>query len=103
MDGAADHHRTVVLVLLEGVEKCGGKAKVALHEFFRVFRAVHACEVEHEVAFLAPLIELLWSGVDVVFINGINLQVAIATSLAFLYVIELSTEILTHEPLGSCY
>ena len=102
LDGAADHHRTVVPVLLEGVEECGGESEVALHELFRVLWAIHACEVEHEVAFLAPLIELLGSGVDVVFINGINLQVTIPTRLAILYVIELGAKVSAYKTFSSC-
>ena len=104
LDGAADHHRTVVLVLLQGVEQSGGEAKVALHELFRVFGAVHACKVEHEVAFLAPLIELLWSGVDVVFIDGFDrLREIVPLCLAIAYILELGAEVSAYEPLCSCY
>ena len=104
LDGATDHHRAVVLVLLEGVEQDGGESEIALHEFLRVFGAVHACKVEHEVAFFAPIIELLGSGVYVVFIDGFDrLREIVPLGLAIAYILELGAEVSAYEPLCSCY
>ena len=102
MDGGADHHWAVVLVLLQGVEQGRGETKVALHKLLGVLRAVYSCKIKDEVAVLAPLVKLLGRGVDVVLINGINLQVAILACLAFLYVIELGTKVSSYETFGPC-
>lgn len=104
LGGAADHHGAVVLVLLKGVEQGGGESEVALHELFRVFGAIHACKVKDEVAFLAPLIELLGSGVDVVFIDGFDrLREIVPLGLAIAYILELGAEVSAYESLCSCY
>ena len=89
-------------MLLQGVEECRGKAEIALHEFLGVLRTVHSGKVEYEVAVAAPLIELLGGGVEVVFIHGINLHVAIPASLPILNIIELGTEVSTHKTFCSC-
>lgn len=57
-------------MLLECVEQCGCKAKVAFHELFVVFGSVDACEVEHDVAVLAVVVKFLWRCVQVVFVDG---------------------------------
>lgn len=62
-----EHHRASVLMSLQCVEQGGGEAEVTLHELVIVLGAVDASEIEHEVARLAPCVELLGSGVEVVF------------------------------------
>ena len=59
LDRGGQHHGAGVAVLSECVEEGGREAVVALHEFHVVLRAVHAREVEHEVAVAAPCIQLL--------------------------------------------
>ena len=104
MDGAADHDRTGVMVLAEGIEQHSGETEVALHELLRILRTVDTGKVEDEGAVLTPSVQLLGSGINVVFIDGFDrLREVVPLCLAFLYVIKLSTEILTYEPLCSCY
>ena len=50
LNRAGYHHRAGVAVLLQGVQKKGGKAEVALHELFLSLRAVDASQVEDKVA-----------------------------------------------------
>ena len=50
LDAAGDHHRAGVAVLLEGVQKKGGEAEIALHELFRGLRTVDSGKVEDKVA-----------------------------------------------------
>ena len=88
-------------MLLERIEQGAGKAKVALHELLLVLRTVHARQVEHEVGLAAPLVQLLGGAVQVVLIDGIDGNIAIATGLAVLDVIELSAKVPAYESLGS--
>ena len=44
---------------LQRVKQGGGEAEVTLHELVIVLGAVDASEIEHEVALLAPCVELL--------------------------------------------
>lgn len=59
MNGILTHDRAFVVMLLERVEQCGRKAKVAFHELFVVFGSVDAGEVEHDVAVPAVVVKLL--------------------------------------------
>ena len=93
MDGAANHDRTGVVVLLEGVEEHGGETEVALHELLRILRTVDTGKVENEGAVLTPAVELLGSRVDVIFIDGFDrLREVIPLGFAITDVLELSTE-----------
>ena len=88
---------------LQCVKQSGGKAEVTLHELVIVLGAVYASEVEHEVTLLAPCIELLGGGVEVVFEDFLDRQVAVATDLAVFDVIELGAKILADEAFGTSY
>ena len=101
--GAGEHHGASVLMSLQRVEQGGGEAEVTLHELVIVLGAVDASKIEHEVALLAPCIKLLGGGVEVVFEDFLNRQVAVATSLAVFDVIELGAKVLANEALGSSY
>ena len=103
LDRGTYHYGAVVLVLLQGIEKCGGKAKVAFHELLRILRTIDTGKIEDKVAVTTPCIKLFGRGVDVVLINGINLQVAIPACLAFLNIIELGAEVFAYEPFGTRY
>ena len=70
MNGILTHDWAFVVMLLECVKQCGCKAKVACHELLVVFGSVDACEVEHDVAVLAVVVEFLWRCVQVVFVDG---------------------------------
>ena len=88
---------------LQRVEQGGGEAEVTLHELVIVLGAVDASEVEHEVALLAPCVELLGGGIEVVFEDFLDRQVAVATGLAVFDVIELSAKVLANEAFGTSY
>ena len=53
LNGAGDHHRAVVAILLESIKKDRCKTEVALHEVFLILRTVHSRKVEDEVAITA--------------------------------------------------
>lgn len=88
---------------LQCVKQGGGEAEVALHEFFIVLGAVDASEVEHEVALLAPGVELLGGGVEVVLKDFLDRQVTVATGLAVFDIIELGAKVLANEAFGASY
>ena len=93
LDRGGQHHGAGVPVLFECVEEGGREAVVALHEFPVVLRAVHAREVEHEVAVAAPCIQLLRSRVEVVFIYFADFEITVAPGLALPDVVELRAEV----------
>lgn len=103
MDGTADHDGTGVVVLAEGVEQDGGETEVALHELLWILRTVDSSKVEDEGAVLTPAIELLGSGIDVIFIDGFDrLREVVPLGLAITDVFELSTEVSSYKTFGSC-
>ena len=93
LDRGGQHHGAGVPVLSECVEEGGREAAVALHELPVVLRAVHAREVEHEVAVAAPYIQLLRSRVEVVFIYFADFEITVAPGLALPDVVELRAEV----------
>ena len=93
LDRGGQHHGAGVAVLSECVEEGGREAVVALHEFHVVLRAVHAREVEHEVAVAAPCIQLLRGRVEVVFIYFADFEITVAPSLALPDIVELRAEV----------
>ena len=101
--GAGKHHGASVLMSFQRVEQSGGEAEVTLHEFVIVLGAVDASEIEHEVALLAPCVELLGGGVEVVLEDFLDRQVAVATGLAVFDVIELGAKVLADEAFGTGY
>ena len=90
-------------MLLQGIKQGAGKTEVALHELFLVLRAVDACEVENEVAVLAPLVKLLGGAVEVVLIDCLDGNGRMGLVLACLYVLQCPAEVLADKPLGTCY
>ena len=101
--GAGKHHRASVLMSLQCVKQSGGEAEVTLHELVIVLGAVYASEIEHEVALLAPCVKLLGGGIEVVFEDFLDRQVAVATGLAVFDVIELGAKVLADEAFGTSY
>ena len=82
LDGRGQHDGRFVVVLLDCIQQRGGKAKIALHELLIVLRAVHASEVEHEVAVCAVCIQLLRRAVDVVAVDVVDVDVRACAVLA---------------------
>ena len=74
MLGGGEHHGAFVAVLLQGVEQCGGETEIPLHELTCFLGAVHSGEIEYEIGILAVIVKLLKIVVDVIFIDGINLE-----------------------------
>ena len=93
LDRGGQHHGAGVAVLSECVEEGGREAAVALHELHVVLRAVHAREVEHEVAVAAPCIQLLRGRVEVVFIYFADFEITVAPGLALPDIVELRAEV----------
>ena len=67
LDTGGEHDGASVAVSFKGGKKGGGEAEVAAHELLRVLRAVDTGQVEYEVGLGAPCVQILRSGVDVVF------------------------------------
>lgn len=88
---------------LQCVKQSGGETEVALHELVIVLGAVDASEIEHEVALLAPCVELLGGGIEVEFEDFLDRQVAVATGLAVFDVIKLGAKVLADEAFGTSY
>ena len=100
---AGEHHGASILMGLQCVKQGGGEAEVTLHELVIVLGAVYASEIEHEVALLAPCVKLLGGGIEVVFEDFLDRQVAVATGLAVFDVIELGAKVLADEAFGTSY
>ena len=49
LGGRGDHDRARIPALLQRVQQQGSKTEIPLHEFRRVFRAVHPCQVEYKI------------------------------------------------------
>ena len=88
---------------LQRGEQSRGETEVTLHELVIVLGAVDASEVEHEVTLLAPCVELLGGGIEVVLEDFLNGQVAVATGLAVFDIIELGSKVLADEAFGTSY
>ena len=99
---AAEHHGTLVAVLLEGVEKGAGETEVACHEFVLVLGTVDPCKVEDEVGLLAVAFQLLRGGVEVVFEDFVDGDLSPAAGFAVAYVLEFEAEVPADESFCSC-
>lgn len=100
LDGAAEHNRAGVAVLLQGVEQDGGEAEVALAEIVGILGAVDAGEVEDEVGLAAVAVEVRRGRVKVVLEDLVDGH-GIVLSLAGFCVIELSTKVFAYKTLGA--
>ena len=67
-----NHHRTVIMMFLQGIEQSRGKTKVTLHKLFLFLRTVHPSQVEHEITILTIPIQLLGSRIYIIRIYGIH-------------------------------
>ena len=72
LNGRRQHDGGLVVVLFQAVQQIRCKAKVALHEIFRVLRAVDTGQVEDEVCLLAICVQLFRSGAQVVLVDFID-------------------------------
>ena len=89
-------------MLFQAVQQVGCKAKVALHEIFRVFRTVHACQIEHEVCFLAVFVQFLQGGVQIILEDFFNMQCRAGLVLPIPDVFQVVAQGGPHHALGTC-
>ena len=88
-------------MLLKSVEQSAREPEVPGHELAVVLRAVHAGQVEHEIRLGAVFIQLLGSGVDVVFKNFTYNEVAAGAVLAVADVLERRNQVASHKTLST--
>ena len=86
-------------MLLECIQQCGSKAKIALHKLFVILWAVHPCEVEYKVAVGAVGVQLLRCVVDVVAIDVVDVDIRARAVLAVADVFEVVHESRAHHAL----
>ena len=87
-------------MLFQAVQQVRGKAKVALHEIFRVLRTIHACQIEHKIRLLTPGIQQGRVGVQIVRKDLLDGQTAGAV-FAGLDVAQVFAQIAPHKAPGA--
>ena len=102
LNGGGQHDGGLVVVLFQAVQQVGCKAKVALHEVFWVFRAIHACQIEHEVCFLAVFVQLLRGGVQIILEDFFNIQRRAGLIFPVPDVFQVVAQGGSHHALGTC-
>ena len=100
LNGACQHHGTLVSVVLQGIQQRGGKAEIALHKLFLILRPVDARQIEYEIRSLAETVQQTGIGVDIELHDLVNEDFAGAV-LPFLNVAKIAYQVLTHESLGA--
>ena len=103
LDGGGQHDGRLVPMLFQAIQQVGSKAKVALHEVFRVLRAVDTGQIEHEVGFPAICVQFFRSGAQVVFVNLVNMQLRAGLVFAVPDVFQVVAQGGSHHALGTCY
>ena len=103
LNGRGQHNSCLVVVLFQAVQQVRGKAKIALHEVLRVLRTVHASQIEHEVCLLAILVQFVRSGVQVVFIDSVNMKFRSGFVLTVPDVFQVVHKGGSYHALGTCY
>ena len=103
LDGGGQHNGCLVAVLFQAVQQIGGEAEVALHEVFRILRAVDTGQVEDEVSFPAICVQFFRSRVQVVFVNLVNMQLRAGLVFAVPDVFQVVAQGGSHHALGTCY
>ncbi len=103
LNAGTEHHRASVPVFLKGIQQGRGESEIALHELLLILRTVDSGQIEHEVAVPAPSVQIVRCGVEIIFVYFRYGQVAVASGLAVLYVVELCTQILSYEAFCSGY
>ena len=103
LDAAAEHHRALVAVTFQGIKQSAREPEVSGHELAVVLRAVHACQIKHEIRLGAVFIQLLGRGVNVVFKNFTYNEVAAGTVLAVADVLERRNQVTPYKTFCACY
>ena len=89
-------------MLFQAIQQVRCKTEVALHEVFRVLRAVHTCQIEHEVRLLAVFIQLLRGGIQIVLEDFFNIQCRTGLVLSISDVFQVVAQGGSHHALGTC-
>lgn len=102
LNGGGQHDGCLVVVLFQAVQQIRCKAEVSLHEVFRVLRAIHACQIEHEVRLTAVLVQLRRGGIQIVLVDFFNVQCRAGFVLAVPNVFQVITQGGSHHSLSTC-
>ena len=102
LNGGGQHDGCLIVVLFQAVQQVGCKAKVALHEVFWVFRAIHACQIEHKVCFLAVFVQLLRGGVQIILEDFFNIQCRAGLIFPIPDVFQVVAQGGSHHALSTC-
>ena len=103
LNRGGQHDRRPAAVLFQAVQQVGGKAEVAAHEVLRVFRTVHARQIEHEVGFPAVCVQFLRRGVQIVFVDLVDMNVRAGLVLAVPDVFQIAAQSGAHHAAGACH
>ena len=102
LNGRRQHDGGLVVVLFQAVQQIRSKTEVALHEIFRVLRAIHACQIEYEVCFLAVLVQLRRGGIQIILVDFFNIQCRVSLVLPIPDVFQVVAQGGSHHALGTC-
>ena len=102
LNGRRQHDGCLVVVLFQAVQQIRCKAEVSLHEVFRVLRAIHACQIEYEVCFLAVLVQLRRGGIQIILVDFFNIQCRASLVLPIPDVFQVVAQGGSHHALGTC-
>ena len=89
-------------MLFQAVQQIRCKAEVSLHEVFRVLRAIHACQIEYEVCFLAVLVQLRRGGIQIILVDFFNIQCRASLVLPIPDVFQVVAQGGSYHALGTC-
>ena len=103
LDGGGQHNGRLVPMLFQAVQQIRSKTEIALHEVFRVLRAVDTGQVEDEVGFPAICVQFFRSRVQIVFVNLVNMQSGAGLVFAVPDVFQVVAQGGSHHALGTCY
>ena len=97
------HDGRLIAVLFHAFQQVGRKAEVALHEVLRILRAVHACQIEHEVRLLAILVQFLQRGIQIVFVDFLDMQIWASSILPIPNCFQIVAQGGSHHALRACH
>ena len=87
----------------KAVQKLTCKTEVALHEFFGILRAVYTGKIKYEVTVPAVIIEICRRGIDVIFVDLIDLYARSCLVLAVFDVLQVIDKSGADHALCACY
>ena len=102
LNGGGQHDGCLVIVLFQAIQQIRCKAEVALHEVFRVFRTIHASQIEHEVCLAAVLVQLHRGRIQIVLVDFFNIQCRASLIFPIPDVFQVVAQGGSHHALGTC-